>query len=95
MPPTLQPAVPVMTAWPLRHRENRPYSPLEAQNFTGRHLCMSRCLPSAPTHLARCTHGPIQGRPLLRLAKVGVVRVAAPQLLARVKGPELEESASS
>ena len=57
--------------------------------------CARPCLPSALTHLARRTHGPIQGRPLLCLAKVGVFRVAAPQLFARVEGPELEESSGS
>lgn len=50
---------------------------------------MSQAMPSAPTHLARCTHGSIQWGALLGLAKVGVVRVAAPQLLAGFKGREL------
>lgn len=58
-------------------------------------LGMSHCLPSAPTHLARCTHGPVQGGPLLGLAKVGIVRVAAPQLFAGVEGPELKERAGA
>lgn len=55
---------------------------------------MSWGLPSALTHLARCTHGPIQWGALLGLAKVGIVRVAAPQLLAGIEGPELEENTS-
>lgn len=47
------------------------------------------------THLARCTHSPVQWGALLGLAKVRVVGVTAPQLFAGVKGPELEENALS
>ena len=57
-------------------------------------LSVPWCLSCAWTHLARRTHGPIQGGALLGLAKVGIVRVAAPQLLAGVKGPELKENTS-
>lgn len=52
--------------------------------------------PNTPRHqrhgqyLARGALGAIQGRPLLGLAEVGVVRVAAPQLLAGVEGAELQ-----
>lgn len=70
-------------------------APLQGPAGSSLESCARPCLPSALTHLARRTHGPIQGRPLLCLAKVGVFRVAAPQLFARVEGPELEESSGS
>lgn len=40
-------------------------------------------------YLARCTLGSVQRRPLLGLAEIGVVGVAAPQLFAGVIGAEL------
>lgn len=55
-------------------------------------VCLTWEKPLVLTHLARCTHSPIQGRTLLCFAKVGVVWVAAPELFAGVKGPELEEN---
>lgn len=42
------------------------------------------------TDLSRVALGPVQRGPLLGFAEVRVVRVAAPQLLARVEGAELE-----
>lgn len=48
-------------------------------------------LPAAPAHsyLAWCALSPVQWGPLLGLAEVWVVGVAAPQLLAGLEGPEL------
>lgn len=55
-------------------------------------VCLKCEKPLVLTHLARCTHRPIQWRTLLCLAKVGVIWMAAPQLFAGVEGPELEEN---
>lgn len=52
----------------------------------GSHSC---CRPRARRYLAWLALGPIQRGPLLGLAEVWVVRVAAPQLFAGLKGPEL------
>lgn len=48
-------------------------------------------MPSTAPHsyLAWCALRPIQRGPLLGLAEVWVVRMAAPQLLAGLEGPEL------
>lgn len=43
------------------------------------------------THFPRSTLGPVQWRPLLGFAEVRVVRVTAPQLLARVERTKLKE----
>lgn len=42
------------------------------------------------SHLSWCTHGPVQRRPFLCFAEIGVLRVATPQLLAGIKCTELE-----
>lgn len=44
------------------------------------------------THFSWGTLGAIEGRPFLGLAEVGVIGVAAPQLLARIEGSELKHT---
>lgn len=45
---------------------------------------------STRSHLSWCTHGPVQRRPFLCFAEVGVLGVATPQLLAGIKSTELK-----
>lgn len=45
---------------------------------------------SARSHLSWCTHGPVQRRPFLCFAEVGVLRVATPQLLTGIKRTKLK-----
>lgn len=44
------------------------------------------------THFSWGTLGAIEGRSFLGLTEVGVIRMAAPQLLARIKGSELDNT---
>lgn len=46
------------------------------------------------THFSSSTFSPVKWGPLFSLTEVGVIRVATPQLLAWVKGSELEERES-
>lgn len=45
---------------------------------------------SGRSHLSWCTHGPVQRRPFLCFAEVGVLRVATPQLLTGIKRTKLK-----
>lgn len=50
---------------------------------------------STRSHLSWCTHGPVQRRPFLCFAEIGVLGVATPQLLAGVKRTELKDKEKS
>jgi len=52
--------------------------------------CEHAAIGSTHSHLSWCTHGPVQRRPFLCFAEVGVLGVATPQLLAWVKCAELK-----
>lgn len=66
--------------------EEHPRLHTKTQTWT----CTSVLAHSTRSHLSWCTHGPVQRRPFLCFAEVGVLGVATPQLLAGIKRTELK-----